>query len=387
MDFQLTELQEQLRQAVLDRASSFGLDYWRERDRLAEYPKEFVETFAREGWLGTTIPEQYGGGGLGMVEAALIMHSICASGAGTTGASPIHFSMFPPAPIIKFGTESMKRRYLPAIANGELSVAFGVTEPNAGSDTSRIETRAERDGQGWRISGQKLWTSNALHSQKYLLLARTRPRDPEAPLQGMTLFFADLDTDACDVRPIDKLGRAAVDSNEVFIDGLWVSDDDVVGEVNHGFFYLLESLNPERIVVAMEAAGCGRAALEIAIKYAQDRVVFDRPIGQNQAIAHPLAMAWASLEAAELMALKAAWRYDRGMPCGKEANLAKLLAADAGFAACDSAIQTLGGLGYAKEYHVERLWREVRIYRIAPVSQEMVLNYISHNELGLPKSY
>jgi len=387
VDFNLTDLQEQLRARVLERACRFPLEYWLEKDRLGEYPSEFVEAFAKDGWLGAVIPTEYGGAGLGMVEASLILHSICASGAGTSGASPVHFFMFPAAPIVKFGHEDMKRRYLPRIAAGELTMAFGVTEPNAGSDSSRIETRARRKGDGWVVDGQKVWTSNAQRAQKYLLLARTSPRDESKPLRGMTLFFADLDRGACELRRIEKLGRAAVDSNEVFIRGLQVADHDVIGQVGEGFYHLLESLNPERIVIAMEAAGIGRAALEIATRYARERVVFGRPIGQNQAIAHPLARAWAELEAAELLALKAAWLYDRGLPCGREANAAKLLAADAGFEACDAALQTLGGFGYAKEYHVERLWREVRLYRLAPITQEMILNFIAQHELALPKSY
>jgi hypothetical protein len=295
--------------------------------------------------------------------------------------------MFPPGPIIKFGSEEMKRAFLPRIASGELMVAFGVTEPSAGSDTSRIQTRAARVGDSWLINGQKVWTSNAQNAERIMLLARTSPRQESRPLDGLTLFFSTLDRQACTVRRIEKLGRAAVDSNEVFIKNLEVPEADVVGEVGRGFYHLLEALNPERIVIAMEAAGIGRAALEIATRYAQVRVVFDRPIGQNQAIAHPLARAWANLEAAELLALKAAWLFDNGRPCGAEANSAKLLAGDAGFGACDVALQTLGGFGYSKEYHVERLWREARLYRIAPVSEQMVLNYLSHSVLGLPKSY
>lgn len=387
MQFDLSDFQLALRTEVLELARSFDLGYWLEKDRTAEYPWEFVRAFADRGWLGAVIPQEYGGAGLGMVEASLILHSVCASGAGTSGASPVHFFMFPPGPIIKFGSEEMKRAFLPRIASGELMVAFGVTEPSAGSDTSRIQTRAARVGDSWLINGQKVWTSNAQNAERIMLLARTSPRQESRPLDGLTLFFSTLDRQACTVRRIEKLGRAAVDSNEVFIKNLEVPEADVVGEVGRGFYHLLEALNPERIVIAMEAAGIGRAALEIATRYAQVRVVFDRPIGQNQAIAHPLARAWANLEAAELLALKAAWLFDNGRPCGAEANSAKLLAGDAGFGACDVALQTLGGFGYSKEYHVERLWREARLYRIAPVSEQMVLNYLSHSVLGLPKSY
>lgn len=387
MDFALTDLQRALHEEVLALASDFSPDYWLEHDRAERYPWDFVRAFAERGWLGTIIPTEYGGAGLGITEAALVLHAVCLSGAGTSGASPIHFFMFPPTPVVHFGSEAMKRACLPGIAAGDTLLAFGVTEPTAGSDTSRITTRAERRGDRWVVNGQKIWTTNAQQAQKILLLARTSPRDPAHPLQGMTLFFTDLDRRACTVRRIEKLGRAAVDSNELFIEGLEVPDADVVGEVGRGFFHLIDSLNPERIVTAIESVGIGRSALRIATRYAGERVVFDRPIGQNQAIAHPLARASARLDAAELLALKAAWLYDGGRPCGPEANAAKYLAAEAGFEACDAALQTLGGFGYAKEYHVERLWREVRLYRIAPISQEMALNYLSQHVLGLPRSY
>jgi hypothetical protein len=389
MDFALTDAQEQMRQQVRALAERFDAAYWLGKDDRHEYPHEFVAAFAAAGWLGLMIPEEFGGAGLGITEAALVLHEICASGAGTSGASPIHFYMFPPTPLIKVGSPAMKERYLPRIRTGEIVMAFGVTEPNAGTDTSRIETHAERHGDVWRINGHKVWTTNAQHANKILLLARTTPRaaTEAKPLKGMTLFFADLDRSAITVREIPKLGRAAVDSNELFIENLEVPDADVVGTVGEGFYHLLDSLNPERIVIAMEAIGIGRAALARATQYAKERIVFDRPIGQNQAIAHPLAHALAALDAAELLSLKAAWLFDQGRPCGREANAAKVLAAEAGFDACDAALQTLGGFGYAKEFHVERLWREVRLYKIAPVSQQMALNYLAEHALGLPKSY
>jgi alkylation response protein AidB-like acyl-CoA dehydrogenase len=290
-------------------------------------------------------------------------------------------------PVINHGSEALRRRYLPAIARGENVMSVGGTEHNAGTDTSRIETRAERRGDRFLVNGRKVWNTNARQATHTLLLARTAPRDPARPFAGLTLFFTPFDRSKITVRTIEKLGRAAVDSNEIFIDGLEVPADDVVGEVGRGFYHLLDSLNPERVLTAIEAVGIGRAALERATQYARERVVFDRPIGQNQAIAHPLAMAWAKLEAAELICLKAAWLFDHGRPCGAEANTAKLLAAEAGFEACDVAVQTHGGYGYAKEFHVERLWREVRLYKIAPVSQQMVLNYLSEHVLQLPKSY
>ena len=387
MNFGLSELQEMLAQEVLALGSSFSLDYWRKLDEAGEYPWDFVKAFAQKGWLGVMIPEAYGGADLGVVEAGLILHGICLAGAGTSGASAIHFYMFPPAPVVKYGSEAMKRKYLPQIAAGELLMAFGVTEPNAGLDTSRITTTAVRQGDHWLINGQKVWTTNAQNAQRILLLARSSPRDDARPLDGMTLFFTDLDRTACTVRRIEKLGRAAVDSNEVFIENLEVPDEDVVGEVGKGFRYLLDGLNPERIVIAFESIGMGRWALQTAARYAKERIVFDRPIGANQGIAHPLAREWAELEAAELLSMKAAWLYDQGRPCGKEANAAKYLAGEAGFRACDAALQAHGGFGYSKEFHVERIWREVRLFRIAPVSQEMCLNFIAERALGLPKSY
>jgi alkylation response protein AidB-like acyl-CoA dehydrogenase len=389
MDFGLTPAQADIRRQVGALARGFGWEYWREKDRKAEYPTEFVQAFADAGWLGIAIPEAYGGAGLGVTEAVLMLEAICASGAGLSGASPIHFAVFPPMPIIRHGSEELRRRILPEIAAGRLSLAFGVTEPNAGTDTARIQTTARRDGASWVVSGRKVWTSNARHSAKMLLLARTTPYDAVGPrkLDGLTLFVANLDPAAVEIREIEKLGRAAVDSNEVIIDGLRVADEDVVGEVGRGFSHLLDSLNPERVLVAAEAIGIGRVALERAAAYARERIVFGRPIGQNQGVAHPLALAWARLEGAWQLTLRAAWLVDRGEPCGAEANAAKVLAAEAGFEAADAALQTFGGFGYAKEFDVERLWREVRLYKIAPVSQQMALNYLAERVLGLPKSY
>ncbi|MBI3031817.1 MAG: acyl-CoA/acyl-ACP dehydrogenase [Candidatus Rokubacteria bacterium] len=389
MDFAFTEQQEMIRKEVSALARSFSLDYWLEKDRKAEYPVEFVEAFRKNSWLGIVVPEEYGGSGLGVTEASILLHEICAAGAGTSGASPIHFYIFPPMPLIKHGSEALKRRFLPQVAAGEIIMSFGVTEPNAGTDTSRIQTRAEKKGDRWVINGRKVWNTNAQHATRMLLLARTTPREQVAakPFKGMTLFFVDFDRSRITVREIEKLGRAAVDSNEIFIDNLEVPEEDMVGQVGEGFYHLLDSLNPERILTGIEAVGIGKAALERAVQYAKERVVFDRPIGKNQAIAHPLAQAWARLETAELMCWKAAWLFDHGRPCGAESNSAKLMAAEAGFEACDVALQTFGGYGYAKEFYVERLWREIRLYKIAPVSQQMALNYLSEHVLGLPKSY
>ncbi|ALJ21622.1 acyl-CoA dehydrogenase family protein [Microbacterium sp. No. 7] len=374
-----------VREATRALAGRFSKDYWYEKDEKHEYPWECVRAFGEGGWLGIMFPEEYGGLGLGLQEAAVMMHEIARSG-GMAGASAIHSYVFPPAPIVKYGSDEMKQKYLPKLATGEMLTCFAITEPTAGVDTSRITTRAEKVDGGWRINGQKVFISNAANAQRMVLLARTSPRDPEKPLRGMTMFFAEMG-DAMTLREIPKLGRAAVDTNEVFIDNLFVADEDVIGEVGKGFHYIIDGLNPERICVAMEGIGIGRAALELGVEYAKNRVVFDRPIGQNQAVAHPLADSWIRLEAAELAAMKAAKLFDENKPCGSEAAVAKYLGAEAGFDACDRAFATLGGYAYAKEYHIERLWREVRLLRNAPFSQEMVRNFVSQNVLGLPRSY
>lgn len=377
---------ELIRKTTRDLARKFDLDYWAQKDKDHEYPWEFVKAFADGGWLGAMIPEEYGGLGLGLTESAVMLHEIGYAG-GTGAASAIHFYIFPPGPVIRHGSEEMKKKYLPKVAAGELLMAFGVTEPDAGVDTSRITTRAERVGDKWVVNGKKVWITNAQNAHRILLLTRTSPRDPEKPYAGMTLFFTDLDRSKITVREIEKLGRSSIDSNELFIDNLEIGDEDVVGEVGKGFYYLLDGLNPERICVSMEQIGLGRSALDIATQYAKDRVIFDRPIGKNQAVAHPLADSWIRLLAAEQIAMKAAELFDNLEPCGAESNAAKFLGAEAGFEACDRAMQTLGGYSYAKEYHVERLWRESRLLKIAPISQAMVLNYVSDKILGLPKSY
>ena len=376
-----------VRTAVRDLCKRFPLEYWREHDRDAAYPGDFIDAFAEAGWLGATIPTEYGGLGLGVTQASVMLQEVAASGAGMSGASAIHGCVFPPGPLIHHGSDELKAEYLPKLASGEITMAFGVTEPDAGLDTSRITTRATRSGDRWTIHGKKVWISNAQHASKILLLTRTEPRDDAHPLRGLTLFFTDLDRSKCTIREIDKLGRAAIDSNELFIDGIEATDGEIVGELGGGFRCLLDGINPERIVVGMEAVGIGRRALEMASQYAKDRVVFGRAIGVNQAVAHPLAASWMHLEAAEMMGLKAAAAYDRGDECGPEANAAKYLGAEAGFDACDRAMQTHGGYAYAKEYHIERLWREARLLRLVPISQEMVLNFVSTKVLGLPRSY
>jgi acyl-CoA dehydrogenase len=370
-------------------AARFDDDYWRARDRAHEFPWEFYDTFAEAGWLGVLVPAEYGGAGLGVTEAATLLHAVADSGGAMNAASTLHLSIFGMGPVIPHGSEDMKRRWLPAVADGSLHVSFGVTEDDAGTDTSRIRTFARREGDHYIVNGKKVWNTKAQQASRILLLARTTPREECArPLDGMTLFLAELDPARTEIREIEKLGRNAVNSNEVFLNDLVVPAADVVGEVGRGFYHLLDGINPERIVIAAEAVGIGRRALAAAVRYAGERVVFGRPIGRNQAIAHPLADSRAELEAADLLWRKAAWAYDCGAPdVGALANMAKLRAAEAGFRACDRALQTFGGFGYASEYNVERYWRESRLMRIAPVSQEMALNYLAEHLLGLPKSY
>ena len=376
----------QIREGAHALASKYDLDYWHQKDKNLEYPWEFIKAFAADGWLGSMIPEEYGGLGLGLTAAGVMLQEVAYFG-GANGASAIHFSIFPPGPIIRHGSEEMKKKYLPKLASGEHLMCFGVTEPTAGVDTSRIRTRADKVPGGFVINGQKVWITNAQNASRILLLARTSPRNDERPVDGMTLFFTDMNRAAITARPIEKCARNAVDTNELFIENLEVRDDEVVGEVGRGFYYLLDGLNPERIVVGLEQIGLGRRALELATNYANTRIVFDRPIGKNQAVAHPLADSWIRLHAANLVSMEAARLFDAHKPCGPEANAAKYLGSEAGFQACDRAMQVHGGFCYAKEYHIERMWRESRLLKIAPVSQEMVLNYISQRVLGLPKSY
>ena len=368
--------------------AGFPDSYWLGKDERHEYPSEFFDAFAKAGFLGVAIPETYGGSGLGIAEAGLVLREVCASGAGLNGASAVHLSMFGINPVIKHGNEAMKRKYVPDVVSGALNVCFSVTEPDAGTDTTRITTRAVRKGDKYLINGRKTWLTKAGESQKVLLLTRTTPlAECATRTDGMTLFFADLDPRHVTIKPIRKLGRHAVASNDVFFDDLEVPVEDRVGEEGKGFHYLLDGLNPERILVAFEAIGVGRAALARASVYARERNVFGRPIGQNQGIQLPLADSHARLEAAELAAQKAAWLYDNGHRCGTEANIAKFLAGEAGFQAADRAVQTHGGFGYAAEFHVERLFREARLMRIAPISENLILAQIAERVLGLPRSY
>ena len=388
MDFEWSPVAEDIRQGIRKLCAQFSDEYWEKKDRNSEFPWEFYDAVVAGGWLGVTVPTEFGGGGLGILEASVIEQEIAASGAGMNGCSAVHIGIFGFDPILKHGSDDLKERFLPSFLDGSLHISFAVTEPDAGTDTSRISTFARKTEGGYLVSGKKVWISKALESQRMLLLVRTAPRDEVArPTDGMTVLFAPIDRDRIDIRPIAKLGRHAVDSNELFIDDLFVSDSDVVGAPGDGFKVILTGLNAERVIVANAALGIGRAAIARAVRYASERVVFNRPIGQNQAVQHPIAEAQTRLDAAELMCLKAAWLFDRGQPCGKEANMAKYLAAEAGFFAADMAVQTHGGYGYAREYHVERYFREARLLRIAPISQEMVLNYIGSRVMGLPRSY
>ena len=393
MDFEEHEDHRAIRQAVRDVCRQFDDDYWMRLDAEHQFPWEFYRELAKGGWIGIAIPEEYGGGGQGIAEASIVLEEVAASGACMNGASAIHLSIFGMHPVVLHGSAELKRRVLPPVAAGDLHVAFGVTEPDAGLDTTSISTRAVRDtdaagNNGYRVHGRKVWTSKALESDKVLLLTRTTPKDQCAkPTEGMTLFVANLKDPAVRITPIAKLGRNAVASCEVVYDGLWVDEADRVGEQGRGFRYLLDGLNAERVLIAAEALGIGRAALRRAVNYAKERVVFGRPIGQNQGISFPLAESHARLHAAELAIREAAWRVDARMPAGEHANTAKFLAADAAFKAADAAVQTHGGFGYASEYHVERYFREARLQRIAPVPQEMVLNYLAEHVLGLPRSY
>jgi len=388
MSFELTEDQELIRKSVRELAARFDDQYWMEKDQAHEFPQEFYDAIAEGGWLGMTIPEEYGGHGLGITEATILAEEVARSGGGMNAASAIHMSIFGMQPVVVYGSDELKARTLPRIVNGDLHVCFGVTEPGAGLDTSRITTFARRDGDSYVVNGRKVWISKALESEKILLLTRTTPYDEVTKkTDGMTLFMTDLDRDHVDIRPIPKMGRNAVSSNELFIDDLRVPVADRVGEEGNGFSYILHGLNPERMLIAAEALGIGRAALDRAVKYANERVVFDRPIGMNQGIQFPLADSLARLDAAELILRKATWLYDNGKSCGREANTAKYLCADAGFGAADRALQTHGGMGYAEEYHVSRFFRESRLMKIAPVSQEMILNFLGSHVLGLPRSY
>jgi acyl-CoA dehydrogenase len=377
-----------IREGVRAVVSKFGDDYWLERDDDGVFPREFHRAMSEAGWLGITMPEEYGGAGLGVTEAAIMMHEVASHGGGMAAASTVHINLFGPHPIVVKGTPDQKARWVPRLISGQDQCAFGFTEPDAGLNTTRIKTFAERVQGGYIVRGQKVWTSTAQVANKIMLLTRTtKYEDCRRPTDGITIFYTDLDRARIDVQRIPKMGRKAVDSNAIFIDDLFVPEEDRIGEEGKGFSYILHSLNPERILIAVEAIGIGQDALRRAARYARERVVFDRPIGQNQGIQHPLAEKWMYLEAAWLMAMKAAELYDTGRPCGAEANSAKFLGARAGHDAAWQAVMTHGGFGYAKEYHVERLYREASLTRLAPITEQLIMSFIAEKVLELPKSY
>ena len=388
MDFAFTEDQLAIKDSVGRMCAGFDGSYWLKKDKEGCFPEDFYRAMADAGWLGIAMPEEYGGSGLGITEASIMMQAVAESGAALQGASAVHLNVFGPNPIVVFGTEEQKQRILPDIIKGKVKGCFAVTEPDAGLNTTALDTKAERDGNGYVVHGKKTWTTTAQVADKMLLIARTTPKDKcKRPTDGLSLFYTDFDRNKIEVREIEKMGRKAIDTNQVFIDGLKVPLEDRIGEEGKGFHYLLHGLNPERILIAAEAIGIGKAALAKATQYARERIVFGRPIGKNQAIQHPLAESWMQLEAANLLTFKGAWLYDNGKDCGAEANSAKYLGARAAYDACERAILTHGGYGYAKEFHVERFLREVMIARIAPVSEQLILCYVAERVLGMPRSY
>jgi acyl-CoA dehydrogenase len=384
----LNEDQQAIRDAVAKVCAQFDAEYWRRTDETGIWPEEFTKAMADGGWLGIAMPEEVGGSGMGLMEASIMMQTVARSGAGFSGASSIHLNIFGAKPIEKFGTPEQRMTHLPKIISGEQKMCFAVTEPNSGLDTSSLETKAERTPKGYVINGRKIWTTGAQRADKILIIARTTPKEKASkPYLGLSLFYTDMDRTRIEAKPIPKMGRKAIECNMLYFDGVEIPKEDLIGEEGHGFKYLMQGLNPERVLFAVEAIGLGFCALERATTYARERVVFGRPIGQNQGVAHPLARCWAELLAAELLAYKAARLYDLNLECGAEANAAKYLGAEAGFNACEASVLAHGGMGYAREYDVERYMREAMIARIAPVSREMILNFISERVLGLPKSY
>ncbi|MEX1034568.1 MAG: acyl-CoA dehydrogenase family protein [Sneathiella sp.] len=388
MSIDFTPEQLQIKESITRLCSRFDDSYWLKRDQDGVFPEDFCRAIADEGWMGIAMPEEYGGSGLGISDAAIMVQAITESGAANAGFAAIAIGIFGLNPVVVFGTNEQKERWLPPIIKREDIACFAVTEPNTGLDTTRLKTRAIRDGENYIIKGEKIWTSTALQSNKMLLIARTKSEEETArPIDGLSLFYTDLNRDYVEIRPIDKMGRKCVDSNQLFIDDLPVPKEDLIGEEGKGFRYLLHGLNAERILISASMVGLGRCALKRAATYAREREVFNRPIGMNQSIQHPLAESWAELEAANLMAFRAAQLYDSGKECGLEANGAKYLAAEAAFKACTNAVMTHGGMGYAKEFHVERYLRECLIHRLAPISPQLILSYLAERALNLPKSY
>ncbi len=388
MSANFTPEQQQIKDSVLKLCRQFDDQYWLDRDTDGVFPEEFCRALADEGWVGIAMPEEYGGAGLGISEAAVMVQAITESGAGNAGFAAVAIAIFGLNPVVQFGTDEQKRKWLPPIIKREDVACFAVTEPNTGLDTTRLKTRAVDKGDHYLVNGEKIWTSTALVSNKMLLIARTKDiSETKKPIDGLSLFYTDLDRDHVEIRPIDKMGRKCVDSNQVFFDDLPIPKENLIGEEGKGFRYLLHGLNAERILISASMVGLGRCALDKAANYARERVVFDRPIGMNQAIQHPLAESWAELEAAHLMAFHAAALFDSGQECGLQANAGKYLAAEAAFKACTNAVMTHGGMGYAKEFHVERYLRESLIHRLAPISPQLILSYLAEKALDLPKSY
>ena len=388
MNFAFTPEQEAIREAVTRVCAPFDANYWLEKDRHGGFPLDFHQAIADAGWLGVCMPEEYGGAGLGILEAAIVVQAISESGAGLSGVSAVHMNIFGLNPVVMYGTPEQKQRILPPLIAGREKACFAVTEPNTGLNTTQLKTFARREGDGYLVTGRKVWITTAQVTEKMLLLARTTPLEHcKKPTEGLSLFYTNLDRRHVDVREIEKLGRKCVDSNELFIDNLPVPAEDLIGKEGEGFRNILHGMNPERALAAAAAIGLGRVALKRVSQYAKERIVFDRPIGKNQGVQHPLAKCWMELEAANLMVMQAAWKYDQGLPCGAEANAAKYLAGEAGFKACEAAVLMHGGFGYAKEYHVERYFREAMLLRIAPISSQLIMCYIAEKVLGLPKSY
>ena len=388
MLIQLSEEHEAIRRGVAQVCDGFDDAYWSACDADKRFPFEFHKAMADGGWLGITMPENLGGANLGVTEAAIMMHTVSKSSGGYSAASTVHLNLFGPHAVVVFGTAEQKERMLKPLITGTDRACFGVTEPDAGLDTTSITTFATKVDGGYRVTGRKIWTSSGQVANKILLLTRTTPRDQcKKPTDGMTLFYTDLDKTQIEVRRIPKMGRNAVDSNATFIDDYFVPEADRIGEEGKGFHYILHSLNPERILVGIEAVGLGQGALARAANYARERVVFGRPIGANQGIQHPLAENWAYLESAFWMIMRSADLYDSGQPCGAEANAGKFLGARAAFDACTRAVMTHGGMGYSTEYQVERLFRESILLRIAPITEQLILSFIGEKVLDLPKSY
>ncbi|GAB7338170.1 hypothetical protein MBLNU457_4518t1 [Dothideomycetes sp. NU457] len=393
-----SEEQLAVRDAITKICSNFTDDYWMEHDQKEEYPHELHAALAKDGWIGIALAEELGGGGLGISEATMMMQTISESGAGMGGCQSLHANVYATQPVAKFATDEQKKRLLPKLISGQVRTCFGVTEPNTGLETLKLKTRADKDGEGYLVSGQKIWISSAQVATKMILLARTTPlEEVKKPSEGLSLFFIDFDKSqpGLELRKIRKMGGRAVDANEVFFDNYRIPADTLIGEEGQGFKIVLHGLNAERCLLAGEALGLGYAALKKATQYARDRVVFGRPIGMNQGIQHPLADAYMNLEGAKLATYHATRLYDRSFKdssitreaVGIAANTAKYLAAEAAFKACERSVLSMGGMGYAAEYHVERYMRECFVPRIAPVSREMIMNFIAEKALALPRSY